>query len=145
MSAVLGENPRLLQTGVFWVCLVNFAWSAAGMIAEPSFATGDELVGERVLGVDFNGWHALSGLLLFGPGMLAARRYDLARLFALVAVPAIAGPGLWALLDSSPLGIWPFEHGTADAILHFSISAIFVALLLVDRSESSRTTPQAPA
>jgi hypothetical protein len=143
MSFFLGENPRPLQTGVFWVCLVNFIWSAVAMAVNPSFATGDGVTAERVLGVDFNGWHALSGLILFGPGMLACRRYDLTRIFALASVPAIAGPGLWALLSKNVLGLWHFDHQGSDAILHFTIAAIFSLLLLADRASGPATAQPA--
>ena len=35
----------------------------AGFIAEPSFQLGDDAPTQPVLGVDFNGYHALAGLL----------------------------------------------------------------------------------
>ena len=46
----------------------------AGLIAEPSFDFGDGAVTEQVLGVDFNGVHALSGFLLFLPAYYFALR-----------------------------------------------------------------------
>lgn len=134
-------NDRVLQRGVFVLALINAAWSLAGLIVNPSFATGDGLTGERVLGVDFNGWHAVSGLLIFVPGLYLARRPDWARLYALALIPAVLGPGIWALLDTSPLGIWPFEHNEADAILHFGTAAAFAAVLLVARVVPRQGTP----
>src|SRR4051812_9325272 len=94
------QNATTLQTGVFVICAINALWSLAGLIANPDFATGDAATSVQVLGVDFNGWHAVSGLLIFIPGMYLARRDDWARLFAIVAIPSIAIPGVWALLDN---------------------------------------------
>src|SRR5882672_10661596 len=65
------------QVAVLVVSLARLAWSVAGLIANPDFATGDAATAKQVLGVDFNGWHALSGILLALPGLLGARRADL--------------------------------------------------------------------
>lgn len=123
----------ILQRGVLVLAVVNFTWALAGLIANPSFATGDGLSGTSVLGVDYNGWHAVSGLLVFAPGFVLCRRDDWSRLYALAMIPAIAGPGLWALFDHSPLGIWPFAHNVGDAVLHFAVAGCFAVLLLVSR------------
>jgi hypothetical protein len=129
------QHATRLQIGVFVICAINALWSLAGLIANPDFATGDAMTAERVLGVDFNGWHAVSGLLIFVPGMVLARRDDWARLFALVAIPSIAIPGIWALIDQTPLGIWPFEHNESDAILHFAVAGSFALLLFATRGD----------
>jgi len=53
-------------------------WSVPGLIINPDFAIGDSATAERVLGVDMNGWHAVSGFLIAIPALLAAARPYLA-------------------------------------------------------------------
>ncbi|MGC1164813.1 MAG: hypothetical protein WA862_01760 [Solirubrobacterales bacterium] len=53
---------------------MQLLWALAGFIAEPSFSLGADAPTERVLGVDFNGYHGLAGLLLFGLAFYFALR-----------------------------------------------------------------------
>jgi hypothetical protein len=129
----------LLQRGVLVLSVVNTVWAVAGLIANPSFATG-EATSVQVLGVDFNGWHALAGILAFAPGIYAAFRYELARLYALALVPfGLFGPGIWAIFDHQPMGLWPFEHNITDAILHITNVFLYVGLLVLDARSRRRT------
>jgi hypothetical protein len=127
------DGPAFVQRGVLVVSLVLLAWSVAGMIANPDFTTGAGATSVRVLGVDMNGWHALSGFLLFGPGLVAARSRDLAVLFSYAAIGALVVTGVWALLDSRPAGLFPFDHAHADAILHFGSATAYAVVLGIDR------------
>lgn len=120
-----------LQRGVLVLSLVNTTWSVAGLIANPDFATGDAATSVQVLGVDFNGWHAMSGILAFAPGILIARSDELSRLYVLALIPlGFVIPGVWALVDTRPMGLWPFEHNEADAVLHLANGVVYSALLL---------------
>lgn len=102
-------------------------WSVPGIIINPDFATGDAATSEVILGVDMNGWHALSGFLVAVPGLFAATRRDLAGIFCLVAGLALFATGIWALLDEqAAFGLFYFPNGTADGLLHFGTSAIFL-------------------
>src|SRR3712207_6045949 len=62
---------------VQWAAIVGsivvLVWSVPGLIVNPDFATGDAATSERVLGVDMNGWHALSGFLIAIPALVLAR------------------------------------------------------------------------
>ncbi len=108
--------------------LVVRAWSVAGLFANPDFATGDAATSERVLAVDMNGWHALSGFLIAVPGLFAAVRRSWAGLFTVVAAGSLIATGIWALLDvHAAAGLFYFPHQRADAILHFAVSAVFIA------------------
>lgn len=129
-----GLDARTLQSGVLLLSIVNTAWALAGMIANPDFGVNGDLTSERILGIDFNGWHALSGLLVFVPGLVASRRPEWARLYCLAIIPAVAIPGLWGLIDDTPMGIWFFEDNVADAILHFGTAAGFVVVLALARA-----------
>jgi hypothetical protein len=135
-------RPSVVQRGVFVASLLSIVWSVAGLIANPSFATGAAATSERVLGVDFNAWHAISGLLLFIPGLVSARRRRWAILFAAYAMVAMASTGVLALFDSRPYGLFPFSHQNADAILHFSSTAVFGAVLLAEWTLRRRVPPQ---
>jgi hypothetical protein len=107
--------------------LVVGLWSVAGLIANPDFAIGDEATSELVLGVDMNGWHAVSGFLVAIPGLFAAARRDLAAVFCVFAAGALVATGVWALLSEQVAGgLFYFPNGGADALLHFATSAIFI-------------------
>lgn len=108
--------------------LLVLVWSVPGLIVNPDFATGDAATAERVLGVDMNGWHAVSGFLVALPGLLVARRADAAALFDVAAAGSLIATGVWALLDSqAAFGLFSFPHGGADALLHFATSTVFLA------------------
>ena len=103
-------------------------WSVPGLIVNPDFATGDAATAERVLEVDMNGWHALSGFLVAIPGLLVATRPHLAALFVTAAAGSLIATGVWALLDNQvAAGLFYFPNNEADALLHFGTSAIFLA------------------
>jgi hypothetical protein len=103
-------------------------WSVAGLIANPDFAIGDSATSELVLGVDMNGWHAVSGFLIAIPGLFAATRRDLAAIFNVFAAGGLIATGIWALLSEQVAGgLFYFPNGSADALLHFATSAIFIA------------------
>ena len=76
--------PREQWTFAQWALVIvislQLLWALAGLIAEPSIDFGDDAVTEKVLGVDFNGVHALSGFLLFLPGYYFATRAEVGRL-----------------------------------------------------------------
>jgi hypothetical protein len=114
-------------------------WSVPGLIINPDFAVGDSASAVRVLGVDMNGWHAVSGFLIAIPGLFAALRPAWSGLFCLAAAGSLIATGVWALLDSQVAGgLFYFPNGDADAVLHFGTSAIFLAgaahYFLIDRT-----------
>ena len=103
-------------------------WSVPGLIVNPDFAIGDSASSVRVLGVDMNGWHALSGFMVAIPGLFAALRPSWAGLFTLAAAGSLIATAIWALLDTQVAGgLFYFPNGDADALLHFGTSAIFLA------------------
>ncbi|MGI8462543.1 MAG: DUF4383 domain-containing protein, partial [Solirubrobacterales bacterium] len=84
--------------------LVVLVWSVPGLIINPDFATGDAASAERVLAVDMNGWHALSGFLVTVPGLIAALRRSWSALFCLAAAASLIATGVWALIDAHAAG-----------------------------------------
>ena len=131
------DNARLLEeqrplSPVQWSAVLGsialLVWSVPGLIVNPDFATGDAASAENVLGVDMNGWHALSGLLVAIPGLLVASRPRLAAPFVLAAAGTLIATAIWALLENRiAAGLFYFPNNEADALLHLGTSAIFVA------------------
>ena len=89
------------------VAALQLLWALAGLIAEPSFDFGDDAATQQVLGVDFNGVHALSGFLLFCPAFYFAPATDWALYYAIYAAVALIVTGIWALFTNSPAGSSP--------------------------------------
>ena len=119
----------------------------SGLIVNPDFAVGDDATAETVLGVDMNGWHAVSGFLIAVPGLLVATRPYLAAVFSLFAAGGLIATGVWALFDTQVAGgLFSFPNNETDAFFHFGVSAIFLAgaahYFLVERpSPTSRSRP----
>jgi len=80
-----------------------------GFVAEPSFATGPDAPTVQVLGMDYNGWHAVAGLALFGPGLVCVLRKSWSVLYLLAAAVVGALPGIWAFSHTRSLTFSPFR------------------------------------
>lgn len=130
------------QWAIVVVAAFQIGWAIAGLIAEPSFQFGDGAPTERVLGVDFNGVHAVSGFLLFGPAFYFALKPRWAVLYAIYVAVALIVTGLWSIWSTSPAGIFTFPNNAADAALHLATGAIFAAVAAIqlglDRGSSSK-------
>jgi len=127
--------PRTQWTFAQWAIVViaafQIGWAIAGLLAEPSFHLGDGAPSERVLGVDFNGVHAVSGFLLFGPAFYFALKPRWAVLYATYVAAALIVTGLWAIWSTSPAGVFTFPNNDADAILHLATGALFALVAAV--------------
>lgn len=119
------------QWAIVIVAVFQLAWAIAGVIAEPSFDFGEGATTERVLGVDFNGVHALSGFLLFGPAFFFALKPRWAVLYATYVAVALIATGVWAIFSTSPAGVFAFPHNSADAVLHIATGAVFAAIAAI--------------
>lgn len=119
------EPWTFAQKGIVALAAIQLLWALAGFIAEPSFHLGEDAPTERVLGVDFNGYHALAGLLLFGPAFYFALRPKWALYYAIYAAGALIVTGIWALFDNTPAWVFTFPNNDADAIFHLATGALF--------------------
>lgn len=130
-AAVSRSQWTFAQWGIVVLAIVQLAWATAGLIAEPSFHFGDGAPTERVLGVDFNGVHALSGFLLFGPAFFFALKPRWAVLYAIYVAAALIVTGIWAIYSTSPAGVFTFPNNDADAVLHITTGVLFAIVAAV--------------
>ncbi len=119
------------QWGIVVVATLQLVWATAGLIAEPSFDFGEGAATERVLGVDFNGVHALSGFLLFLPAYYFVQKPRWAVLYAIYVAGALLVTGVWAIFSTSPAGIFTFPNNGADAVLHIATGVVFAAIAAI--------------
>ncbi len=107
---------------------VILAFCIPGLIINPDFAVGDDATAKRVLGVDMNGWHALSGFVVTLPCLLSLRRPRLLTAFVVAAAVSLIVTGIRALFVTELAGgLFYFPNNVTDAILHLSVSTIFLA------------------
>lgn len=123
--------------------LLHLLWDTVGLLANPSFAIGTDATAVQVLGVDFNGWHALAGFLLFGPALFIWRRAELAVPYMVAAIAALLATAVWGVVSERPAGVFYFPNPTGDFLLHVG-SAAFLAVLLA-MALRTRAAAHAPA
>ena len=125
-------TPERPLQAVQWAAILGsiaiLVWSVPGLILNPDFHIGDSASSVRVLGVDMNGWHAVSGFLVAIPGFYAALRRSWSALFDLAAAGGLLSTAVWAALSTQVAGgLFYFPHGGADVLLHIGTSTIFLA------------------
>ena len=130
-AAVSRSRWTFAQWGIVILASLQLLWGLAGLIAEPSFHFGDGAPTEQVLGVDFNGVHALSGFLLFLPAYYFALKPRWAVLYAIYVSVALIVTGFWAFWSTSPAGVFTFPNNDADAVLHISTGALFAVVAAI--------------
>jgi hypothetical protein len=119
------------QWGLLVICVLHVAESVIGFIAEPSFAVGPDAPTVAILGMDFNGWHAVAGLALFAPGLIFAMRKSWSVLYLVFAGVAGALPGVWALFSHQVAYVLTFPNNTTDALIHFLTGAVMLSIAAV--------------
>ncbi len=130
-TTVSRERWTFAQWAIVVIAAFQIGWAIAGLLAEPSFQFGDGAPTERVLGVDFNGVHAVSGFLLFGPAFYFALKPRWAVLYAIYVAVALIVTGLWAIWSTSPAGVFTFPNNDADAALHLATGALFAIVAAI--------------
>jgi hypothetical protein len=126
------------QKGIVVLAAIQLLWALAGFIAEPSFQLGDDAPTQPVLSVDFNGYHALAGLLLFAPAFYFALRPKWALYYAIYAAGALFVTGIWALFEQQPAWVFTFPNNINDAIFHLVGAAFFAAVALIQIAQDRR-------
>ena len=107
------------QIGLLVICAFHVVQAVIGLIINPSFATGPHAPTIQLLGMDYNGWHAVAGLALFAPGLVFATRKSWAVLYLLLAAIAGALPGIWAFFSHQVAYVFTFPNNTTDAVVHW--------------------------
>ena len=119
------------QVGLLVICVVHLIQAVVGFIAEPSFATGPDAPTVQILGMDYNGWHAVAGLALFGPGLVFAMRKSWSVLYLIAAAVAGALPGIWAFYSQQVAYVFAFPNNVTDAVVHLVTAAVMLAVAAV--------------
>ena len=110
------------------IAVFHVVQAVIGFILEPSFATGPDAPTVQFLGMDYNGWHAVAGLALFGPGLILCRRKSWSVLYLLLAAVAGALPGIWAFFSNQVAYIFSFPNNMTDAVVHLITAAVMLAV-----------------
>ncbi|OBB19121.1 hypothetical protein A5761_07260 [Mycolicibacterium setense] len=116
------------QWGLLIISLFHVVQAIIGFIAEPSFAIGPDAPTTPILGMDYNGWHAVAGLALFGPGLVLCLRKSWSVLYLLLAAAAGALPGIWAFFSNQVAYIFAFPNNITDAVVHVATAAVMLAV-----------------
>jgi hypothetical protein len=119
------------QVGLLIISILHVIQAVVGFIAEPSFAVGPDAPTVQVFGMDYNGWHAVAGLALFGPGLVFAMRKSWAVLYLLLAAVAGALPGIWAFFSHQVAYVFTFPNNVTDAVVHLVTAAVMIAVAAV--------------
>jgi uncharacterized protein DUF4383 len=135
-AAVQREPWTFAQRAIVVLAALQLVWATAGLIAEPSIDFGENAVTERVLGVDFNGVHALSGFLLFLPAFYFARQPDWALYYAIYAAVALIATGIWALFDTQPAWVFTFPNNSADGVFHIATGAVLAVIAAIQLGQN---------
>lgn len=102
------------------------AWSFAGLVVNPDFAIGGAATSELVLGVDMNGWHAVSGFLVAIPVLAVLKNGQLLPWVMVAASAGLMATAGWALLSEYPVGgLFYFPNRAGDVVLHIATASIF--------------------
>lgn len=119
------------QVGLLIICVFHVIQAVIGFILNPSFATGPTAPTVQLLGMDYNGWHAVAGLALFAPGLVFEMRKSWSVLYLLLAAIAGALPGIWAFFSHQVAYVFNFPNNVTDAVVHLVTAAIMVAVAAV--------------
>lgn len=119
------------QWGLLIISLFHVIQAVIGFFIEPSFAIGPDAPTARILFMDFNGWHSVAGLALFGPGLILCLRKSWSVLYLLLAGVGGAVPGIWALFSNQVAYIFAFPNNITDAIVHLVTAAVMFGVAAV--------------
>ena len=119
------------QVGLLIISVLHVIQAVIGFIAEPSFAVGPDAPTVQLFGMDYNGWHAVAGLALFGPGLVFAMRKSWAVLYLLLAAVGGALPGIWAFFSHQVAYVFTFPNNVTDAVVHLVTAAVMIAVAAV--------------
>lgn len=121
-------NWTVAQWSLLVISVAHVVLAIVGYVAEPSFAVGPGSPTAQVAFMDYNGWHAVAGLALFGPGVFLALRPSWAVAYLVVGGIGGALPGVWALFSHQVAYVFTFPHNITDAVVHFVTGGVMIGL-----------------
>ncbi len=130
-SLTPSEDGKFLRAGVLVQALIHLAIGITALAINPDFSVGDDATAAKVLGVDFNGWHAVTGLALWLPALFAVRRTDLTLWFSFATIGAVLGSSLFFLYDETVFGLYALPDLKADLIYHVVSAAALGAVVAI--------------
>lgn len=136
------EQWTFAQWGLVILATLQLLWATAGLIAEPSIDFGEGAVTRQVLGVDFNGVHALSGFLLFLPAYYFALRPKWALYYSIYIAAALYVTGVWAFFAHQPAYVFTFPNNHSDAYFHLATGTLFAIVAVVQLALDRRVAFQ---
>jgi Domain of unknown function (DUF4383) len=119
------------QIALLIIAAFHVIQAVIGFIVEPSFVTGPGAPTAQVLGMDYNGWHAVAGLALFAPGLVFAMRKSWSVLYLLIAAVVGGLPGIWAFFSHQVAFFFTFPNNTTDAVVHLVTAAVMIAVAAI--------------
>lgn len=128
-----------IALGAFYVVT-----GVVGLIVNPDFGTGAGTSAKQFL-IDWNGWHAVLTLGLAAGAFLAAARPAWATGFQAYNVFANATTAVWALFDTTPLGILDLPNVATDVVLHLVVTAVSAVVVVVQLRRDRAARPRALA
>lgn len=124
------QGPRFntAQILALFGCAAVMLWSIPGLFVNPDFGIGADATSELFLGVDMNGWHALSGFLVVVPVLLVLNNAQLLGWVQAAAGLSLYATAVWAIFSERPAGgLFYFPNPTGDVLLHLVVGSIFIA------------------
>ncbi len=138
-----GWNGTLAQRASIWLGAFIALGGIVGLIVHPDFGTGSDVSSELFL-IDWNGWHAVSALALAATAFIAAAKPLWAVAFLAGNAIGNVGESVWAMIDSTPLGVLHFPNIAADVAFHFAIATVsLVAMVIQLRRDRAALRPLA--
>jgi hypothetical protein len=132
-----GWNGTLAQRFAVGFGVFFGVFGVIGLIIHPDFGTGADLSSEQ-FAIDWNGWHAVSSLALAATAFVTAARPVWARAFLLGNAIGNGTTAVWAMFDSTPLGVLDLPNVATDVVLHFAVTAVSGAAYFTQRSRDRR-------
>ena len=132
-----GWRGTLAQRAAIALGIFFTVTGIAGLIVNPDFGTGAATSAKQFM-IDWNGWHAVLTLALAATAFVAAARPAWATGFQAYNVLANSATAVWALFDTTPLGVLDLPNVAIDVVLHFVVSSVSLAVLVIQLRRDQR-------
>jgi uncharacterized protein DUF4383 len=136
-----GWNGTLAQRTSLGLAVFFTVLGIIGLIVNSDFGTGSAVNSDQFL-IDWNGWHAASTLLLAVIAFLSAAKRRAAVAFLAWNGVANVAESVWAMIDSTPLGILDFPNVATDVALHLVVTVVSLAGLFVQLARDRAAGPR---